>query len=222
MSAGGDIKWAWEASRMDWAILASNELQRDLVAEVLVWKTANPPNQGVNWTCGQETSFRMFALMWLVKTFGGEEGDLIAKLLPQHAERIEGVIEYAISQHNNHGLSETVALFLAGHSLPNHPRAKIWRGKGKKLFIKQVREQFTRDGWYCQHSHNYTRVALLDGLIAMRVARLFEDPLPPDVVDRFRMAAKLLTGICRNGRVPNYGAEGERRRTDPRTAAQRR
>ncbi|MEQ1935546.1 MAG: heparinase II/III family protein, partial [Fimbriimonadaceae bacterium] len=219
MSAGGDIKWAWEASRMDWVISAglailstppsnstSETLRSDLIAEILVWKAANPPNQGVNWACGQETSFRMFALLWLASILDPEERDLITKLLPQHAERIEGAVEYAISQHNNHGLSETVALFLAGHTLPSHPRAKIWREKGKRLFIKQVREQFTRDGWYCQHSHNYTRVALLDAVIAMRVARQFEDPLPEDVIDRFRMAAKLLAGICRDGKVPNYGA----------------
>ncbi len=218
MSAGGDIKWAWEASRMDWVIHWGRKVvaqpdpdeaelyEKYLWVQIINWKEANPPNQGVNWACGQETSFRMFTLMWVANLLDTPYKEEVLKLLPQHAERIEGAVEYAISQHNNHGLSETVALFLAGHTLPSHPRSKIWREKGKRLFVKQVREQFTRDGWYCQHSHNYTRVALLDALIAMRVARQFEDPLPDDVIDLFRMAAKLLAGICRDGRVPNYGA----------------
>lgn len=212
MFAGGDIKWMWEPSRMDWVVAACRAGIPDvpaLMSEIRRWRDQNRPNEGVNWACGQETTFRMFALMLaatVLQDKNREAAGEVRAMLPQHAERIESAIAYAISQHNNHGLSETVGLFLAGHALPDHPRAKTWRQEGKSWFIQQVAEQFTDDGWYAQHSHNYTRVALLDGLMAMRVAEVFQDPLPKTVVKMFAAAARLLAGICREGRVPNYGA----------------
>lgn len=214
MFAGGDIKWSWEASRMDWVVHASRRIAGrgeapTLIDELKRWRDENRPNEGVNWACGQETSFRMFALMicaTVLQDRDREAAKLVRTMLPQHAERVEQAITYAISQHNNHGLSETVALFLAGHALPDHPRASAWRHVGKSSFVAQAHEQFTDDGWYAQHSHNYTRVALLDGLIAMRVAAFFGDPLPKAVIKKFAAAARLLAGVCRDGRVPNYGS----------------
>lgn len=214
MFAGGDIKWMWEPSRMDWVVQATRSIAAGhptswLMSELRRWREANRPNEGVNWACGQETSFRMFALMLLATVLQNKDRAAAAEIramLPQHAERVEQALSYAISQHNNHGLSETVALYLAGHALPDHPRAHLWRQEGRSWFIRQVHEQFSGDGWYAQHSHNYTRVALLDGLIAMRVAEAYGDPLPSDVIHRFAEAARLMAGIARDGRVPNYGS----------------
>lgn len=214
MFAGGDIKWMWEPSRMDWVVRAARAIAAGhatpwLISELRRWREANRPNEGVNWACGQETSFRMFALMLLATVLQQKDREAAAEvraMLSQHAERVEQAISYAISQHNNHGLSETVALFLSGHALPDHPRAHTWRQEGRSWFIRQVYEQFSHDGWYAQHSHNYTRVALLDGLIAMRVAEAYGDPLPTDVVHRFAAAARLLAGLSREGRIPNYGS----------------
>jgi hypothetical protein len=214
MFAGGDIKWMWEPSRMDWVIaacraLASGQKAPDLMPEIRRWRDANRPNEGVNWACGQETSFRMFALMiaaTVLKHKDREGAREVRAMLSQHAERIESALPYAVAQHNNHGLSETVALFLAGHALPKHPRADIWRQEGKSWFSRQVLEQFSHDGWYCQHSHNYTRVALLNGLIGLRVGQFFGDYLSPGVTSCLKNAALLLAGLCRDGKTPNYGS----------------
>lgn len=207
-----DVKWAWEPARFDWVIAACREVIPDssrLLAGIRGWRDQNRPFEGVHWACGQETSFRMFALMiaaTVMQLRNRAAAAEIRAMLPQHAERIASALNYALSQENNHGLSESVALFLAGHALPDHPQAATWRDSGKSEFIRQVFEQFTEDGWYAQHSHNYTRVALLDGLIALRVASFFNDPLPEEVKYRLEAAAKLLAGISINGVVPNYGA----------------
>lgn len=212
MFAGGDIKWMWEPSRMDWVVEACRAGLPDpakLLGQIKAWRDQNRPNEGVNWACGQETSFRMFALMLAATQMELRDRKAAAEIramLPQHAERVESAFSYAVSQHNNHGLSETVALFLAGHALPDHKRASIWRQEGKSWFCRQVDEQFTEDGWYAQHSHNYTRVALVDGLIGLRTGILFNDPLPSGTVHKLAAAARLLASASVNGRVPNYGS----------------
>jgi len=207
-----DVKWAWEPARFDWLIAACRDIIPDpkaVLAAIRTFKDQCRPNEGVQWACGQETSFRMFALMVAATVLQLRDREAAAEvraMLVPHAERIALALNYAMSQENNHGLSESAALFLAGHALPEHPAASTWKAEGKTHFVRQVYAQFTEDGWYAQHSHNYTRVALLDGLIALRVASHFGDSLPDGVIVRLEEAAKLLAGVAHEGRVPNYGA----------------
>jgi hypothetical protein len=89
-------------------------------------------------------------------------------------ERIAGFIDYALSQRNNHGISEAVGLFTIGLLFPHFRNADEWRRTGRDLIVRQIGEQMYEDGSYIQHSFNYQRVMLDDAVWAFRLAELNE------------------------------------------------
>jgi hypothetical protein len=124
------------------------------------------------------------------------------------AQRIDRAMAHALSQNNNHGLSEATALFLAGTALPGHPLAGQWYGKGMRHFVGETERQFNIDGGYAQHSMNYMRVALRDAFVFIAALHFYEDDIPAGVRDRIVAAAELLYQAQdeASGQVPNYGA----------------
>ncbi|MEE2827801.1 MAG: alginate lyase family protein [Myxococcota bacterium] len=222
----GDVKWIWEASRFDWVYLlgrawaaAEEEDEAESFVETFWtqladWRSANPPNHGINWRCGQECSFRLIALVWAAGVFGKATATTPARraelwsTVAALAGRIDRAMAHALSQNNNHGLSEAAALHLAGTALPGHPLAGQWCNKGHKHFVREVAAQFLPDGSYSQHSTNYMRVALRDVFVFIRAVQIDGDELPPLVRDRAVAACALLHQLQdpESGRVPNYGA----------------
>ena len=67
---------------------------------------------------------------------------------------------YAISQKNNHGVSEATALWTLGVLFPNLKRANCWREKGTKILSNLCDELIYDDGGFSQHSANYHRLLL--------------------------------------------------------------
>lgn len=221
-AAQGDVKVIWEPSRFDWLVqlgrahAATGERRYlDHAWRMLAdWRAENPPNTGINWRCGQECALRMVAIAWAAGAFGDSlEADAVARTsawetVGRLAERIDGAIRYSLSQHNNHGLAESMGLYLAGTCLPNHPRSTRWRSRGMRLFVRQAREQWSDDGGYNHHSMNYARLALRIGAIMALAARHAGDRLPADVERRLLAAAEFLRihADPDDGNVPNYGA----------------
>jgi len=123
------------------------------------------------------------------------------------AHRIDQAMAYALSQNNNHGLSEAAALLLAGTALPGHPLAGQWCAKGLRNFLTEMDRQFETDGGYAQHSMNYMRVALRDAFVVVTALSFDEDGVPPLMRDRILAAAELLFQVQNphSGEVPNYG-----------------
>jgi len=93
-------------------------------------------------------------------------------------------------------------------SLDSHPSANKWRRTGKRLFLRQFREQFSRDGSYILHSTNYEREALRISLIFVRSLQLSGEKIPDWCSERLARAAIFLFQLSdeKTGRVPNYGA----------------
>lgn len=218
-SAQGDIKWIWEPSRFDWAVTLARAFaatgdtryERAFIELLTDWREHNPPNQGINWYCGQECSLRLMALLVAATVFLSPEAhDLISTTIAALAERVEPTMGYAIGQHNNHGTSESAGLYLAGCALPDHPQAARWRTEGKKILERLVLEQFAIDGSYVQHSFVYQRVALRACLMAALAARRLEDGrLDERVEDRLSFGVDFLRQMMvapSTGRLPNYGA----------------
>lgn len=218
-SAQGDIKWIWEPSRFDWAVTLARAFaatgdtryERAFIELLKDWREHNPPNQGINWYCGQECSLRLMALLVAATVFLSPEAhDLISTTIAALAERVEPTMGYAIGQHNNHGTSESAGLYLAGCALPDHPQAARWRTEGKKILERLVLEQFAIDGSYVQHSFVYQRVALRACLLAALAARRLEDGrLDERVEDRLSFGVDFMRQMMvapSTGRLPNYGA----------------
>ena len=218
----GDIKWIWEPSRFDWVytlgrawLFSRDERYAEIFWNLLEdWAEHNPPNLGINWKCGQECSLRMLALIWAEPVFGAAgvststRTRLLWRIVGALAGRIEPAIGYALSQFNNHSLSETLGLLAAGTCLPNHPRSLIWRSKGRKLFEQQVLKQFTPPGSYVQNSFNYERMALKLGICYVLICKNGTHPASDAVVERLSSAADFLRNMMDDstGRLPNYGA----------------
>jgi len=219
---GSDIKFVWEPSRFAVAYLlvrayeASADEKYGEAFWTLVedWAEKNPPNRGVNWASGQEAAFRVMA--WCFGLYGFLNASCstsqrvfhLVRMIEVHGERIAGFIKYALSQRNNHGISEAVGLFTIGVLFPDLLRAAEWTKMGQQLIVTQLREQVYEDGSYIQHSFNYER-ALIDLLVwALRLGEIHDLRFADECYEVLDRCMKLMVRFCdlRSGWMPNYGA----------------
>lgn len=221
-TTGGDIKGVWELSRFGFVYIlarayhySGEEKYAEAFWELLEdWRIRNPPNTGVHWRCGQEVAIRIMAWCFAAGAFRhspattAERVAMLAQMIAVSAQRIEGNLSYALSQKNNHGISEAMGLWSAGIVLADHPRARHWEAVGRSLLERLGLELIYEDGTFSQYSVNYHRLMLHDYLWAIQLGvasgRSFSDPL----LDRIRLAAEFLTAMVdpATGEVPNVGA----------------
>ncbi|MDB4483519.1 heparinase II/III family protein [bacterium] len=222
ISPSPDIKLGWEASRLSlvfYLVRQYNYSQDDKWAEYVwqlidSWIEQNPVNQTIAWSCGQEVSLRLMAILWgLFHTLGSaaitpERLSAVHLLIWQSGKRIYATTEYAISQKNNHSLSEATILWTIGLLFPEFKEAKNWRLKGKAILSREVDRQVYADGSYVQHSFNYHRVMLDDLMWAIRIGELNNSRLPDLIYQKFTVATQWLRQLVdeQTGGVPNYGA----------------
>lgn len=216
-----DVKFVWEPSRFSavYLLVRAYGVNRDERYAEAFWKLVedwaekNPPNVGANWICGQEAVFRVMAWSFGLFAFfdtASTTSDRIVRLvrmIEKHGERIAGFIDYALSQRNNHGISEAVGLFTIGVLFPQLRRSKEWLEIGRELIIRQLRDQIYEDGSYIQHSFNYERLVLDELLWAIRLGELNDFRFPQEVYESVAKAAGFMLRFCdeETGRMPNCG-----------------
>lgn len=217
----GDIKMVWEASRFTHAFLLTRAYALTGDARHLrlglrlidQWIEANPPALGVQWNCGQETTFRLMGWLFLLHAaYGADVVDddafaRIAASIYRQALRIERHIGFAVALNNNHSISEAMGLYTIGQLFPEFDRAERWRDRGLRLFAAEICRQVFADGSFIQHSTNYHRLMLHDALWTLRLAQLHGDRVPNDVIDRIHRALDWLCQLSdeTSGGAPNYG-----------------
>jgi hypothetical protein len=217
-----DIKCIWEASRFSCAFALARWYLRDgatVAAETFwelfdAWDAQNPHGLTPQSTCGQEGSFRLFA--WLFAAIATlDHPAASAQRLHRMTERIwyagrhiEGNINFARSQKNNHAISEAVGLWMIGLLFPEFKRSRRWRQIGFRVLTAELMRQIYPDGSYVQHSVNYHRVMLDDVLWGIRLGALSGDRLPESAMARVRAALSWLIEMIEpeTGAVPNYGS----------------
>lgn len=220
--AAGDIKDVWEAGRFAWAydlargwIVSGDDRYADTFWRALeIFREGCPPFLGVQWSCGQETAIRAIAWLWAEGALDGALATTDARRaalresLVWSAERIEDALGYAISQRNNHGLSEATALVAIGARFRDaEPRAARWLALGRQRLDRLVEDQIEPDGWYIQHSFTYLRLAL-DQLVTARRALVWAGAdLSVSSLTRIRAAIRMLGELVdvRTGSAPNHG-----------------
>lgn len=215
----GDIRAMWEPARCAWAIdLARSAGSLPDAAELYWrwvddWMQADPPFQGVHWCCGQEASVRMIALalgFWSVaRDDATTELRLaqFARLAWATGYRVREHIGYAISQKNNHALSEACGLLLIAQLFPEFEASPGWEHTARDVLAREMRRQIYADGAYVQHSMNYQRVMVDVCVLALRLAELAGRPFERDLYDLLARSAEFLYQHMesRDGRLPNYG-----------------
>ena len=217
-----DIKGVWELSRFSWVFPLVRAWVLDGDARhverfwttVEDWKKQNPPNRGPQWMCGQEASLRLIALTFGLQAFRHHPATTAARLVlasrlaDATAQRIEGHLDYALSQQNNHGIAEAIGLMTAGVFWPTLPGAPAWRRRGRSALWQQADALIGSDGGFSQHSTNYHRLLLQLLVWAELVSRAAGSTLPAPVRRKAALATDFLATLLEeDGTVPRYGAD---------------
>jgi asparagine synthase (glutamine-hydrolysing) len=221
--SGGDIKLAWEPCRFAWAYAlvraywrTGDETYPELFWQLFEdWRTHNPPQCGVHWKCGQEVALRVMACCFALHGLAGSSCTTPARtaslvqMLAVSGERIAANIRYALSQQNNHGISEATGLWTLGLLFPEFVRARPWRDLGREALETQLRTLVDQDGVFSQHSVNYQRVMLQASVWSIRLGEVHGQPLSAGLRERVRRAGEFLWQMqdSVSGRLPRYGAQ---------------
>jgi len=218
----GDIKNVWEASRFSWlGILArafsvsGNLVYLNTLNQWLKdWLDKNPVNQGPNWKCGQETSYRVFALLNAANILDQAEvpSEQLVRTIQQHLGRIYSNIRYAFAQRNNHATSEAAALYVGGNWLlkvvaADQRRSSMYARKGRKALEGLIVDLSYVDGAFAQHSVVYHRL-FLDTLstVVFWTRKLVLKEFTPEFYAHAQKAWNWLNALSdESGLCPNLG-----------------
>ena len=220
-----DIKLVWELSRLTILFLLVRRYNFDKNIQwlekgcnlILEWIKQNPPELTVNWACGQENSFRLFAMLFFAfnlpqDKIQRERYQNVIFEISLYAWRV-GVhinknIIYARSQQNNHAISESIALWVIGLLFPIFKMSEHWKKKGENILLKELNQQVYNDGSYIQHSMNYHRLVLDDLLFLTSTLKIFNISLPSEIRNKFEQMTLFLCEFVDSisGEVPNYGS----------------
>ncbi len=220
--ARGDIKSVWELSRFGFVyplVRAHWRTGDERYAEgfwrlVEDWWERNPPHRGPQWKCGQEIAFRLMAWIFGLHGFAGspastpERVSRLARMIAVSADRIAGNISHALSQKNNHPISEALGLWTVGLLFPEFGRSRRWRKLGRRILEAGALELIYPDGSFSQHSVNYHRLVLDDYAWALALARRNGVTFSRSAVERVGKAARWLAALIdpASGLAPNLGA----------------
>lgn len=217
-----DIKFVWEPARFGWAFVLGRAYHAgggEKYAEAF-WKyfelfaDGNPAYLGPHWMNGQEVAIRLMALVWAAQVFADsphstpERIRRLGESIATHARRIPPTLVYARAQNNNHLVTESAALFTAGHALPDHPDANNWRAMGWYWLNRAFQDQISTYGEYIQHSANYHRLMLQCALWVNAVLRGLRTKWPSSSSEQLARASHWLFSLLdpSTGRTPNLGA----------------
>ncbi len=218
----GDIKFVWEKSRFSYLydIIRydyhhSHDCAEFVFNDILSWIRSNPINCGPNYRCSQEMSLRVlnwtFALYYYRNSsFLTEEVfDQMQHVIYWHMDHVYKNIDFSrIAVRNNHAITETLTLYLAGIFFPTMPGADIWKKKGKAWFEEEIAYQVYEDGTFLQFSMNYHRIVVQLLTWGIALSEKNSERFSPVVYDRARKSLMFLRTcmVEENGWLPNYGA----------------
>lgn len=217
----GDLRTLWEPARAAWAIDLARARARACAGDaaglfwrwVDSWMDACPPFAGIHWQNGQECAVRAMAIalgFWSLAddpATSPQRWVQLARFAWASGYRIFHDIQYAVSQKNNHAISEASGLLLLSQLFSECRDASAWRATGRRVLTAELRRQIYDDGSYVQHSTNYHRVMLDGAVLGLRLAELADEPLPADLYQRVGRAGEFLYQIIdpATGRAPNCG-----------------
>ena len=217
----GDIKDVWELSRFGfvgplvraWACTGDERYPEAFWTAVESWTAANPPFLGPNWMCGQETSLRAISMLFGLGVFSPHptttpaRRQLVDELVCDSVQRVRPTIGYALSQRNNHAISEASFLFAAACLLPDHQHRDRLLRQARRALSGALRDQFYPDGSYAQYSPTYQRLAVHTLLFVDLVGRATGIEPPREVDAALSSSYRFLTSLLdlERGWLPNLG-----------------
>lgn len=220
--AAGDIKFVWEPSRFSSLYLLVRDDYHNgedhsefVIGRILDWIEKNPLNCGPNYKCSQEISLRvlnwLFALNYYKKSDALTEErwqKIITSIYWQIDHVYENINFSRICVRNNHAITETLSLYLAGLLFPTMSGAKSWKKNGKRWFEQEIEYQFEPDGSYIQQSMNYQRVVTQLLTLGITLAEKNGERFDDVVYQRAYANINFLYQMQdeHSGWLPNYGS----------------
>lgn len=220
--AAGDIKFVWEPSRFEnFYILVRNDYHNGedhadfVIKRILDWIDKNPLNCGPNYKCSQETSLRVLNWLFALNYYKSSElltekdWDKIITSIYWQIDHVYKNINFSrLSVRNNHAITETLTLYVAGLLFPDMPGAEKWKKNGKRWFEEEIEYQFEPDGTYLQQSMNYQRVVTQLLSLGIALAEKNGERFCDVVYERAYANLKFLYQMQDegSGKLPNYGA----------------
>lgn len=217
----GDIKFVWEPSRFShlYTVIRYDyhsgiDCSLKVFSEIEHWIASNNINQGPNFKCSQEISLRIMNWTFALYYFKNSPNltpalfDKIQHYIYWQIEHVYQNINFSrIAVRNNHAITETLLLYLAGLLYPDYPNAKIWKQKGKAWFEEEIAYQIYEDGTFLQFSMNYHRVVIQLLTWAFKLSSLNNEQFKPVVYERAKLSLSFLLNAMdsQTGWLPNYG-----------------
>ncbi len=220
----GDIKIPWELSRFPhfYSYMKAHKITQEqkyidaFKNDMSEWLEQNQFPNGMNFKCGQEITFRIFAILIAVNYFepflDKEFINKITKYFIVSGYRIEENIDYAvISVRNDHAISEAIGLILLGLLFHEKtPDATNWLKMGRKILLGELNRQIYSDGSYLCHSFIYQR-EVLDELSLLLLILKKNYPEENNLIEQItlkntQMVYFLYSFTQDNGFLPNYGS----------------
>ena len=218
----GDIKYTWEKSRFSFLYMLlrydyhfDTDCAEAVLGEIESWLDANPMNSGPNYKCSQEISLRVMNWTFALNYYSDHPALTDARFqrilhgiywMLKHVE--ENIHFSRISVRNNHAVTETTMLYLAGLLFPFFPEANRWKTQGKKWLEMEILYQIYPDGTHLQFSMNYHRVVLQCLTWAFYLAELNDEQFSDAAYERVQKSLQFLYSAqdLKTGYLPNYGA----------------
>ena len=215
----GDIKCVWEINRFSFVyylIRSYARTQDDKYPRMFWdafenWLKLNPPQLGANWKCGQEIALRVITWCFGLFTFlyspisTDKRIFEMAHTIHLFGERIQANLNYALSQNNNHGISEAAGLWTIGLLFPEFKKSAAWLKTADLLLAQQIKRLLYDDGAFSQLSPNYHRLIMQIFLWVCALDKLNRTAPNPNLLPKlhsaFEWAYQLLE--LSNGNMPN-------------------
>ncbi len=176
---GSDPKYPWVMGRLDslvalgqgyWveeAASARARFARAFVLQTLDFLQANPPGQGVHWTCTMEVALRAAnlaqALAMFVEAPEVQRPELLVPVLgalAEHTAWVEANLEDRGAVPNNHLVANYVGLLVVGLLFPELPGAAGQVALAAKGLRAQMEAQVHEEGTSFEGSTFYHRLAV--------------------------------------------------------------
>ena len=218
----GDIKFVWEKSRFSYLYDVirydyhyGHDCAEFVFNDILSWIKSNHINCGPNYRCSQEMSLRV--LNWTFALYYYRNSPFLTEdvfgqmqhVIYWHMDHVYKNIDFSrIAVRNNHAITETLTLYLAGIFFPAMPGADVWKKKGKAWFEEEIAYQVYEDGTFLQFSMNYHRIVAQLLTWGISLSERNGERFSSVVYDRARKSVVFLRTcmVEENGWLPNYGA----------------
>lgn len=214
----GDIKVIWEISRFShfplfaraYLLTENQKYYRAFSKQLQSWVKQNPYSYGANYKCGQECALRMINALFAYAVFTDKKL-VTAEDAKNMKELVLGCYQKILSNFfyahkcikNNHTLSELLGMIVGAWCCGDEKQLK----KAYRYLEKEIREQFSEDGGYTQHSFNYQRLALQVLDVIISISAKTGKKLSGECLERIKNSAFLLYQCqAQNGDLPNYGS----------------